>query len=350
MDQPNIMSIPDYISFTDDPYETLEKTLAHFNPDKVAYLVDENTRQHCLPLLKPGKESHVIEIHSGEIFKNLNTCELIWSEMTVLGFTRKSLLVNVGGGVIGDMGGFAASTYKRGIRFVNVPTTLLAAVDANIGGKLGIDFSGFKNHIGLFRDPDAVIISDMFLKTLPKRELRSGFAEVLKHGLIRDKAYWDAVKRKDFPDMNWKDVIRQSAAIKGEVVAEDFTESGRRKILNFGHTLGHSIETWYLNEGKDLLHGEAIAVGMILEAFLAKEKGLLNEDELLDITENISRIFGFYAIPDVSELLPIMLQDKKNLNSNISFSLLDGLGHCLYDQSVDLTLIEDAIKYYEEIK
>lgn len=344
------MNIPDYISFTDNPHETLKETLSKLNPDQVAYLVDENTEKHCLPLLKPGENARIIRIHSGEVFKNLNTCELIWSQLTAFGFTRKSLLVNVGGGVIGDMGGFAASTYKRGIRFINIPTTLLAAVDANIGGKLGIDFRGFKNHIGIFRDPDAVIISNIFLKTLPQRELRSGFAEVLKHGLIKDRGYWDTVKARDFVNMDWKKIIRRSVEIKGKVVAEDYTESGERKILNFGHTLGHGIETWYLNEGKDLLHGEAISIGMVLEAYLAKEQGLLEEDDLHDIAENLIRIFGKYTIPPVSELLPLMLQDKKNLDSNLNFSLLKGVGNCIYDQYVDIKLIDEAIKFYERIK
>lgn len=344
------MELPNYISFTDDPYNTLNATISKLSPDLIAYLVDENTEGLCLPLLKLGKDANIIRIQSGEIFKNLNSCELIWTQMTSLGFTRKSVLVNVGGGVIGDMGGFAASTYKRGIRFINVPTTLLAAVDANIGGKLGIDFCGFKNHIGLFRDPDAVIVSDVFLKTLSKRELRSGFAEVIKHGLIKDKNYWDSLKESNFPNLEWKEIIKRSVEIKGEVVAEDFTEGGLRKILNFGHTLGHGIETWHLNEGKNILHGEAISAGMVLEAFLAHKKGLLTIDELEDISQNLLKIFGKYHIPPVSELLPIIFQDKKNLNSNISFSLLQGIGNCLFDQNIDIKLIDDAINYYEGIK
>ena len=226
------MKIPDYITFTDNPQNTLNELLASFQPDKIAFLVDENTKAHCLPYFDLN-ESELIVIQSGEIHKNLDTCQYIWGQMTEFGFSRKSMLINLGGGVIGDMGGFCAATYKRGVRFINFPTTLLAAVDANIGGKLGIDFQGFKNHIGVFQDPDGVVICDKFLETLPKRELRSGFAEVIKHGLIYDKDYYQGLKQNTFPDYNWNDIIKKSIGIKGAVVAEDPKEAGLRKILNF---------------------------------------------------------------------------------------------------------------------
>ncbi|CAN0054518.1 unnamed protein product, partial [Chrysoparadoxa australica] len=274
------------ILFIDSPQEALSNIINQLTPDKVAILVDEHTSEHCLPLIEKGKHL-VIETQSGEINKNLHTCEFIWRQLTEAGFSRRSLLVNLGGGVIGDMGGFAASTYKRGIRFINFPTTLLAMVDANVGGKLGIDFMGFKNHIGLFNDPEKIMVFEAFLKTLPRRELRSGYAEVIKHGLIMDQSYWETIKTANFPSLDWKKVIQRSIEIKSAVVLEDPKENGLRKILNFGHTLGHAVETWYLNHEKSLLHGEAIAVGMILEAHISMQKGLLNEECFYQINDHI---------------------------------------------------------------
>lgn len=344
------MKIPAYITLTDDPANKLQSLLETFKPDKIAYLVDENTREHCLPLLGVGDDAEIIQIHSGEIFKNLNSCELIWAALTTSGFSRKSMLVNVGGGVIGDMGGFAASTYKRGIRFINIPTTLLAAVDANIGGKLGIDFRGFKNHIGVFNDPDAVVISDLFLKTLPERELRSGFAEVIKHGLIYDKDYFHQISQSSFPNLNWTEVIKRSVEIKSEVVAQDPREAGLRKILNFGHTLGHGIETWYLNSRQSLLHGEAISIGMILEGFLANKLGKLSISDLNEVSNYLISVFGKFDLPPIYEIMPLMLQDKKNVGNEISFSLLDGVGKCSFDELIDLKWIDESFQYYQNLK
>ncbi|VXD19884.1 3-dehydroquinate synthase [Marinoscillum sp. 108] len=344
------MKIPAYITLTDDPANKLQSLLETFKPDKIAYLVDENTREHCLPLLRVGGDAEIIQIHSGEIFKNLNSCELIWAALTTSGFSRKSMLVNVGGGVIGDMGGFAASTYKRGIRFINIPTTLLAAVDANIGGKLGIDFRGFKNHIGVFNDPDAVVISDLFLKTLPERELRSGFAEVIKHGLIYDKDYFHQISQSSFPNLNWTEVIKRSVEIKSEVVAQDPREAGLRKILNFGHTLGHGIETWYLNSRQSLLHGEAISIGMILEGFLANKLEKLSISDLNEVSNYLISVFGKFDLPPIHEIMPLMLQDKKNVGNEISFSLLDGVGKCSFDELIDLKWIDESFQYYQNLK
>ncbi len=215
------MELPESILFVADPAKALVETLEALSPDKVAFLVDENTKENCLALFNLPADALIIEIKSGEINKNLDTCSEIWTALTQWGFSRKSLLVNVGGGVIGDMGGFCASTYKRGIRFINFPTTLLAMVDANIGGKLGIDFNGFKNHLGIFQDPECVLIHDGFLKTLPERELKSGFGEVIKHGLIYDSNYWNEIKSSHFPNLNWMEIVATSVRTKHEVVTQD---------------------------------------------------------------------------------------------------------------------------------
>ena len=339
------------IVFTESPKEALNEALKKYSPDQVAILVDENTAQHCLPLFElDNKDFRIVQIRSGEKNKNIDTCQRIWKSLTEWGFSRKSLLVNVGGGVIGDMGGFAASTYKRGIKFINFPTTLLAMVDANIGGKLGIDFMGFKNHIGLFNDPECIYIHTAFLHTLPKRELRSGFAEVIKHGLIKDKAYWEHISNSTFPDLEWKSVVKRSFEIKQEVVSEDPKEEGVRKILNFGHTLGHAIESWYLNHGQSLLHGEAIAVGMILEANLSHQLNLIKDNEMASISSFINNNYEKIEIPPMTELQRIMGQDKKNKGNSVMFSLIKGIGDCVYDQNVGDELISTAIKKYDSLK
>jgi len=344
-----IVELSKDILFIDSPQQALQDAIQQLNPDKVALLVDENTQQHCLPYFEHD-DYLIIEIKSGEINKNLRTCEKIWEALTKAGFSRKSLLVNVGGGVIGDMGGFVASTYKRGIRFINFPTTLLAMVDANIGGKLGIDFMGLKNHIGLFNDPEKILIFTDFLKTLPPRELRSGFGEVIKHGLIRDHDYWSKTSKSRFPEMDWESVIQRSVEIKSEVVKEDPRENGLRKILNYGHTLGHAVETWYLNHQKSLLHGEAIAVGMILEAHLSFQLKLLDEKSLEEITGYITSIYEGIAIPPMENLMELMGQDKKNVGNEINFSLLEKIGKCVYDMKVDEKMIAAAIKFYNTLK
>jgi 3-dehydroquinate synthase len=344
------VKLPDSISFIDSPKAGLQTVLDQLKPDQVAFLVDENTKANCLPLFELTPDAKIIEIKSGEINKTLDTCSVIWKALTEWGFSRKSLLVNVGGGVIGDMGGLCAATYKRGIRFVNFPTTLLAMVDANIGGKLGIDFMGFKNHLGVFQDPERVMIHDGFLSTLPERELKSGFGEVIKHGLIYDKKYWKTISSGTFPDFDWMPIVKTSAEIKYEVVTEDPKEAGLRKILNFGHTLGHGIETWHLNHGISLLHGEAIAVGMILEAHLAFQQNTLEQAELNELSNYICKTYSHIALPSLQELWPLMQQDKKNVGNQLSFSLLNHIGGCLYDQKVTEEMILQSMDYYSSLK
>lgn len=317
---------------------------------QVAVIVDENTGALCYPVIKDFlPEHHVIEIQSGEEQKHLGTCQIIWERMTALKFDRHAIVLNLGGGVIGDMGGFCAASYKRGIDFVQIPTTLLAQVDASVGGKLGIDFQGYKNHIGMFRIPNIVMISPVFLKTLPDRELRSGFAEVIKHALIRDKVHWQELIDSKFPNLSWVDVIPHSVSIKDQVVVEDPTEKNVRKILNFGHTIGHAVETYYLDKGeRRLLHGEAIAIGMIAEAYLAQEKGFIAADEYQQIEQYILQLFGKVSVSgdEISALLDNALQDKKNENGVILASLLDEVGKANFNQAITLQEIETALTHY----
>lgn len=344
------MHIPDNVIFSEDSASSLQEFLDRHSFDQMAMLVDEHTRALCLPRLAFGQDVPIIEIQSGEQFKTLDTCSQIWDQMTELGMSRKSLLINLGGGVIGDMGGFVASTYKRGMSFVNIPTTLLAQVDASIGGKLAIDFKGLKNHIGVFRQPDLIILDTKYLETLPEVEVRSGYAEIIKHCLIKDKSEWDQLKLTPFAsDQDWSVVLKRSVGIKGEVVLEDPEEQGLRKILNFGHTLGHAIETFYLESESPLLHGEAVAIGMILEGYLSVKVSGLTFDELNEISQYIIQTYGKVQIPDLDEFGSLLSHDKKNEGGRINYSLLDAIGSCVWDQQVENLLVREAIDYYRNL-
>ena len=271
--------------------------------------------------------------------------------MTEEGFDRKALIINLGGGVTGDMGGFCAATYKRGIRFINIPTSLLSMVDASVGGKLGIDFKGFKNHIGVFTDPETVIVASEFLKTLPQSELRSGYAEIIKHGLIQDSAYFSQMKSTGWENQDWDTLIRRSVGIKKQVVEQDPKESGLRKILNFGHTIGHAFESYYLDSAKHLLHGEAIAIGMICEAWLSNRKSGLPIEQMEAITDFLLSVYGHFEVNpgDVENIVNLCLQDKKNVSATINFSLLRAIGDCTYDIPCSVEEIYEAIQYYQSI-
>ena len=279
-----------------------EKSFSKLNVksySKVAILVDENTKKNCLKKIPKIENSIIIEIQSGEENKNLQTCNFIWQELTNHAFDRNSLLINLGGGVIGDMGGFCASTYKRGIQFIHIPTTLLAMTDAAIGGKLGVDFNNLKNQIGVFSNPKSVIINPIFLDTLPKKEVKSGFSEVVKYALTSDINLWKMIKKSDFKKLNWEAIITYSVKLKNKIILADPTEIGERKKLNFGHTFGHAIESYYLNNGTPILHGEAVFMGMILETEISN----LLDSEKNEIKNYILSNFKLPYTPFKTELL-----------------------------------------------
>ncbi len=327
------------------------KALEGKRPSGVCLLVDQNTARDCLPLVRPFfPTATVIEVAPGEENKTLETCARIWSALTAASLDRHAILINLGGGVIGDMGGFCASTYKRGIRFIQVPTTLLSQVDASVGGKLGVDFEAegttLKNHIGVFQEPEAVIIHPTFLKTLADREIKSGFAEMLKHALIADAAQWGYLTTQPFGDWDWMEVITHSVAIKEKIVTADPTEKGLRKLLNFGHTIGHAIESYLLNTNRRLLHGEAIALGMIAEANLSVELGLLDASEAVEIRTQLERVYGAFQLTqtDIDALLPLALQDKKNQDGQVLCTLLDSIGKGSYNHPVSLAQMGIALQ------
>jgi 3-dehydroquinate synthase len=348
--------LPDNILLIrEDPAKALKQLLDAISWSKVIILVDENTREYCYPLVRKGLPgSHaLVEIKSGEEEKNIDTCQYIWEQMTRHKLDRSSLMINLGGGVIGDMGGFCASTYKRGIRFVNIPTTLLAMVDASLGGKLGIDFQGLKNHIGVFKSPEKVAIHAGFLRTLPFREIKSGYAEVIKHALIADGENFDKiVERGAINDMDWEAIIIHSIKIKDKVVEADPIEKGLRKILNYGHTVGHAIESHFLDDRENrLLHGEAIAQGMICEAYLSGKKTGLDRESLERIGKYIIDLYQPALIPqeEIEAIASLVVQDKKNLGNTIRGALLERIGSCLYDIEISREEIIESMIYYNSL-
>lgn len=325
--------------------------------DRIFVFVDENTNEKCLPILRAKtslSSSIIIKIKSGESHKNINTCEFIWNRLTENGANRKSLFVNLGGGVIGDMGGFAASCFKRGMDFINIPTTVLAAVDASIGGKLGVDFRYLKNQIGLFKSPKAVFINKLFFKTLSDRQIKSGYAEIIKHALISDANYWDVLKNtKNLNNLDWNSIINRSIQIKNEIVQKDPFEESIRKVLNFGHTIGHAIETYSLIHDNDpLLHGEAVAIGMMCEAYLSVKHNTLPESKLNELCSYMKSLYLDYTIDSKSfeQLHLLVKQDKKNESESINFTLLKDIAEPEININIEWRFIEDSLNYYNELK
>lgn len=318
----------------------------------IVVLVDDNTFEFCLPVIAGYADSvanaEVIEIPSGEVNKTLVNISHIWDSLTGLGADRNTLLINLGGGLVSDMGGFAASTYKRGIPYINIPTSLLAMVDASVGGKTGFDFNSIKNQIGLFSNPQAVFIDPVFLKTLPERQLFSGFAEMVKHALIADAELWAELKTVN--PTHTEDIARyipRSIEIKNTIVAKDPLDNAGRRALNFGHTFGHAIESYFIGAENELLHGEAIAIGMVCECFVAVEKGLISPTLLKDVEEFIATHYSFTALDDYDEeaILSLIEQDKKNSNGNINMALISAIGTCQTDVAVTEAEIKKALHY-----
>ena len=317
-------------------------------------LVDENTRAHCLPLLKKHLlDYELIEVPSGEQNKQLASAEKVWSKLTSKAADRKSVLINLGGGVITDMGGFCAAAFKRGIDYVNIPTSLLAMVDAAIGGKVAIDHESYKNQIGFFKHPKAIFIYPDFIKTQSKRLLRSGFAEIVKHALITDLPYWEKINEIN-PDnlSDLQELINRSVKIKMKITNKDPKERGGRKLLNFGHTIGHALESWSLVHDKDpVAHGEAVAAGMVCEAYCAHKISGLSKKDLKSISGFITKVFPQLSIDKISfdELMKYLKQDKKNEDDGLRPTLLKYIGKGVSEVSIEPALIKESLQYYQEL-
>lgn len=348
----NLM-LPDNILLSSNLAQDVQKFFAKQKYSSLAVLVDENTHRDCYPLIQNCLPGHfVIQVKSGEDEKNINTAVHIWQAMTENALDRHACMLVLGGGVLGDMGGFCAATYKRGIDFVLVPTTLLAQVDASIGGKLGIDFNHFKNHIGVFQKPALTLLFDGFLKSLPEAELRSGFAEIIKHTLISDRDKWQQVASKSLKDQDWTDLVEHSVAFKAWVTTEDPREKGLRKVLNAGHTIGHALESYLLAKGRRILHGEAVAAGLIAESCIAKTKGLLSEEDYKTIYTFILKIYGKVKIDEqeLDAIAQLTVQDKKNKDNKILCVLLDGIGKAKWDCEITLESVKEALSCYRMLQ
>jgi len=352
MDHDNTL---DTILYGDRGYPILSQWIKDQDFSKIFLLVDSNTLEHCAARFQAKLSGisieEVIEMPAGEIHKHLGTCQSIWETISDYGGDRKSLIINLGGGVVTDLGGFVAATFKRGISFVNIPTSLLAMVDASVGGKTGVDFQGLKNQIGVIVPPAWVLIDPEFLNTLPSEEYRSGYAEMLKHGLIADAFYWK--KLSDYAQINTEDMqplIQHSVGIKASVVEKDPYENGLRKILNYGHTLGHAIESYFLESEADktLLHGEAIAIGMITEAFLSHKLCGLSAEAMEQIKLVFKQIYPRVEIlPEAqSKIIDLLKFDKKNSHGRIKFALLEAIGTPMLDVEVPEELLQQAFDFY----
>ncbi len=316
------------------------------NFSNIFILTDPNTRRYCWPVLRtrlPCK-TRLIASNITEQTKNLSSVQYIWDTLFEHRADRKSVLVNLGGGVISDVGGFAASTFKRGISYINIPTSLLAMVDASIGGKTGINYFGGKNQIGTFHPPERLFVYPGFLQTLPRKELLSGLAEMLKHGLIYDEAYF--YETKDYTNRNISELIEKSIRIKFTIVNQDKKEEGVRQILNFGHTVGHALESFFQQySGSSVTHGHAIGMGMVAEAFLSRKFAGLDADSFRIIRETFQQLYDFSVLDlvDTGKVLQLMRLDKKNVSGEIRFVLLEQIGKAVYNKKLPLHEVEEAL-------
>jgi 3-dehydroquinate synthase len=329
----------------------LQQFIANNNYSGVVVLTDENTHKHCYPLLKGSLSSYnVINVKSGEGYKNLSTCLSIWQQLSDLGCDRKTLLINLGGGVLCDMGGFVAVTYLRGIDFVHIPTTLLSMSDACIGGKLGVNFNGIKNQIGMFHNPKAVFINVDFLKTLSEKHYLSGYAEIIKHALIASVQLFSKLIQSGEYKENIEKLVTRSIKIKSSIVCFDPLEKGRRKALNFGHSIGHALESFFIinNHRKPVYHGEAVAAGMIAESWISWKRNFISIEELEMISSLILRFFPKLNISkeDIPKIAANVKMDKKNEYNQKLFILLNGIGQCRINEIVTDEEIMLSLEYY----
>lgn len=334
----------------------LVNAIAECEHDKIFILTDQTTHDMCLPKLQNFlclKGAQSIVIKAGDTNKTLDSLAEVWTALSQGGATRHSLMINLGGGMVTDLGGFAASTFKRGIDFINIPTTLLAMVDASVGGKTGINFGGLKNEIGVFSDSKFVIINTQFLDTLDHDNICSGYAEMLKHGLISDNKHWAELVGFNLaqPDLvQLQRMVAESIKVKERIVTEDPHEHGIRKALNLGHTVGHALESFAMKHGRPVLHGYAVAYGMVCELYLSARKTDFPTDKMHQTVRFILDHYGRlpYTCDDYPELLELMRHDKKNTSGIINFTLLGGIGDIRINQTATKEEIEEALDFLRE--
>ena len=343
------------VKYDNEALNEFKELIEHEGISKVFFLVDENTHEKCLiPLLQELEfipENELLEVEAGEESKSAEVLIQLWKAMSELEADRNALVVNVGGGMITDLGGFLAATYMRGLSFVNFPTSVLAQVDASVGGKTGINLDHYKNRIGAFEMPLRTYIINDFLETLPNRERLSGFAEMLKHGLIADADYWRELSSFNINDLlPHTNMIKRSVEIKSSIVDEDFTEQSVRKALNFGHTVGHALETAGLREEEPILHGEAVALGIIAEVFLSVKYCGLDVDKAHQIEEVILKLYNGNKISsDTNLLMEIAKGDKKNFNGEFRLALIKDIGEAQVDIKVSEEDMVNAFNYLQKV-
>ena len=334
----------------------LTAAISECGHDNLFILTDEKTAQACLPVIQRYRclrNARHITVPQGDTNKDLQSLTTIWQYLSENGATRHSLLINLGGGMITDLGGFAAATFKRGIDIINIPTTLLAMVDASVGGKTGINFNGLKNEVGAFCDARYVLLSTTFLKTLDSENLRSGYAEMLKHGLISTTERWAELVNYNLaqPDLaQLQHMVGQSVAVKQDIVAQDPHEHGIRKALNLGHTIGHAFESYAMQQGRPILHGYAVAYGIICELYLSAVKTAFPTDRMRQTVNFIRENYGQMNITcdDYPALLDLMRHDKKNTAGTINFTLLGDIGDIRINQTATEEEIKEALDFYRE--
>lgn len=345
------------VIITNNATEELENIISESKNDKFFILTDSNTNKNCLNMLHCSEliaNAHIITIKADDTNKNIESTAHVWKELSDNGCTRHSCLINIGGGMVTDLGGFAASTFKRGIDFINIPTTLLSMVDASVGGKTGINFNGLKNEIGVFNDAKAVIIDTAFLKTLDQHNICSGYAEMLKHSLLKDYKMW--VQHINFnlysPDFDpLLNMIKESVEVKERIVSEDPHESGIRKALNLGHSAGHAFESYAMHTNRPILHGYAVAYGIICELYLSHALQGFPLDKMRQTVNFIKENYGRMNITcdDYESLYSLMKHDKKNTGNEINFTLLKDVGDIKINQTVSKELILESLDFYREI-
>ena len=337
------------IIFTADAGMVLAELLDGTKHEDIFIVADKHTVLFCDRLFEKVDwlPSHVTVLDCGEENKSVESVSRIWMMLSKQGARRSSILVCVGGGVVTDLGGFAASTFKRGMRCINVPTTLLAQVDASLGGKTGFNFNGLKNEIGTFSIPEKVIIDPRFLNHLPVRERMSGFAEMIKHGLLSNREYLTRLLNLEHQEMTQEymlELIRRSVTIKNEIVTRDPREQGLRKVLNFGHTIGHAIESLSITRGTPLLHGEAVALGLVAEVYLSVKEKCFPEEIYREVRNFVKQHYPPYPLMDhVDTLYELMLHDKKNERWGVNFTLLSGIGEFSLDNYCSKDLVVEAL-------
>jgi 3-dehydroquinate synthase len=346
------------IIINSDISSSLSEVFSKYQATKICIITDDNTYKHCLPKLTQiiqQKNTFVLTIGQGEKNKNIETLQTIWNFLQTNKFERDALVINLGGGLLLDIGGFAAATYNRGIKFIHIPTTLLSMVDASVGGKLGFNFNGIKNQIGLFRVPEFVLINPDFLKTLDKRQLFAGWAEMIKHSLIDSESHFNKILKQnplEIKDSEWVEFIYSSIKVKNYYVTKDPNESDLRKVLNLGHTVGHAFESLSTEKNDPLLHGEAVANGLICELFLSAQLSNFPQKKSQEIIQAIIKSYKRLIINqnDITRLVKIMHFDKKNKYNKINFTLLNKIGTPLIDQFVGEDIIEKSLEYYKNLK